>query len=280
MLFKSSALAFLAVASQVVAEPQPYKAAHAVHKMSVRELFGVVRRAGSDGYSPASSLCGLGQTCAEACGAGYATCKSSDDAIHCYDPANAQTCCPDNSGNSCDAGYYCTGSVAGDTVCCPNSQSLTECAAAYSVSGSLTVEVATSSSFSSSIASSSSAVITSSVAPNTTTSSSSSSTTSSSTNSSSTEATTTSYHHTTFKANSTVITSWGTSFTTTSCSTGTAVTGGAVSTPAAAAAATNNFTTTGSPSATTGTVATSAGEFLKPAGVAAAMLAAAFTFLL
>ncbi|EPE02329.1 prp 4 c domain-containing protein [Ophiostoma piceae UAMH 11346] len=265
MQFKSSALAFLAVASQVVAEPQPYKAANAIHKMSVRELFGVVRRTGSDGYSPASSLCGLGQTCAEACGAGYATCKSSDDAIHCYNPAAAQICCPDNSGNSCDDGYYCTGSVGGDTVCCPNSQSLTECAAAYSVSGSLTVEVATSSSFSSSIASSSSAVTTSSVAHNTTTSASS------------TEATTTSHHHTTYKANSTVITSWGTSFTTTSCASGTAPT---VAVSTAAAAGSNNFTTTGSPSATTSTVATSAGEFLKPAGVAAAMLAAAFTFLL
>lgn len=222
MLFKSSALAFLAVASQVVAEPQPYKAAGAVHKMSVRELFGVVRRTGSDGYSPSSSLCGLGTTCAEACGAGYATCKSTDDAIHCYDPSSAQTCCPDGSGNSCDDGYYCTGSVGGDTVCCPNSQSLTECAAAYSVSGSLTIETATSSAVSSSTIASSSAIITSSAAPNTTTSSSSASST----------------HHTSIKANSTVITSWGTSFTTTSCASGTGVSTLAVSTAAAA----NNFT--------------------------------------
>ncbi|ERT02601.1 hypothetical protein HMPREF1624_00902 [Sporothrix schenckii ATCC 58251] len=258
MLLKTStALAILAAASQVVAEPQPYAARKL---MSVRDMFGVVRRDGADSYTPSQSYCGIGETCAQACGAGYETCSSTDDAIHCYDPSNQQVCCPDGSGNSCDAGYYCSGTEKGETVCCPNSQSLAECAAAYHVKGSLTRETAkpTSSSASSSIISSSSV-----------SSSSSSSSVNSTTSTAATKPTGHHGHH----ANGTVVTSYSTSFTTTSCLTSTAGT--------AAPTNANNFTTShGGPSPTASQVATSAGGFIKPAGAAAAILAAVFTFLL
>lgn len=246
----STALAILAAASQVVAEPQPYAARKL---MSVRDMFGTVRRDGADSYSPSQSYCGLGETCAQACGAGYETCTSADDAIHCYDPSNQQVCCPDGSGNSCDAGYYCSGTQKGATVCCPDSQSLAECAAAYNVTGTLTRETAkpTSSSASSTLVSSSS------VAANTTTS---------------TTAPKTTAHHGGHNNNGTVVTLHETSLTTTSCSTSA---GGAAPTQA------NNFTTSrGGPSPTASQVATSAGGFIKPAGAAAAVLAAVFTFLL
>ena len=97
MLFKSaSALAIFAVASQALAEPMPYKPAKMA--MSVREMFGVVRRDDS-GYQPTQQYCGMGATCAEACGAGFDQCSSNDKSIHCYNPAAAQTCCPDGTGS-------------------------------------------------------------------------------------------------------------------------------------------------------------------------------------
>ncbi len=99
MLAKSlSALAVLAIVAQVSAsEPMPYKAQPKLMKMSVRELFGVERR--YDGYQPTQSVCGTGATCAEACGAGYDTCTSQDNAVHCYNPQAAETCCSDGTGS-------------------------------------------------------------------------------------------------------------------------------------------------------------------------------------
>ena len=95
----STVLAVLAAASQAVAEPAPYKAQNAGRMlMSVRDIFAV-RRDGAFSYSPSQSYCGLGESCAVACGAGYQTCSSTDDAIHCYDPSNQQVCCPDGSGS-------------------------------------------------------------------------------------------------------------------------------------------------------------------------------------
>jgi hypothetical protein len=98
MLAKSIvALAFLAFATQTAArEPVPYQPK--IMKMSVRDLFGVVRR-DSSGYQPTQSVCGTGNTCAEACGTGYADCKSSGDTVQCYNATAGQTCCPDNSGS-------------------------------------------------------------------------------------------------------------------------------------------------------------------------------------
>ncbi|KAK4189742.1 hypothetical protein QBC35DRAFT_128170 [Podospora australis] len=136
MLAKSiTALAALAFAVSVAAEPQPYKPQ--LMKMSTRQLFAIGRRQDTPGYQPEQAVCGTGSTCEEACGSGYTTCSSSDKQVHCFNPAAAQTCCPDLSGNSCDAGYYCTADKAGETWCCPDSMDLQACAAAYSVTGGL-----------------------------------------------------------------------------------------------------------------------------------------------
>ncbi|KAK0629977.1 hypothetical protein B0T17DRAFT_615694 [Bombardia bombarda] len=178
MLAKSiSALAALAFAAHaVVAEPMPYKPT--VVKMSVRELFGVVRRANVPGYQPTPAVCGEGDTCEAACGAGFTTCASKDEAIHCFNSAAAQTCCPDNSGNSCDAGYFCAADATNETWCCPDGMNLEQCAAAYSITGGLVRETASATSLSSSAAPSTTSF--SSSAPATTSSSSISSSSSAS----------------------------------------------------------------------------------------------------
>ncbi|KAK3936284.1 hypothetical protein QBC46DRAFT_32966 [Diplogelasinospora grovesii] len=171
MLAKSiSLLAVFAFAATAAAEPVPYKPQQ-LHKMSVREMFGVVRRQGSSGYQPTQSVCGTGNTCEEACGAGYTTCASQDSQIHCYNAAAAQTCCPDNTGNSCDAGYYCTADKQGGTWCCPDGMDVVACAAAYSVTGGLVSETpkpTTSSTSSSSSSTTSAAPLTTSTSNTTT----------------------------------------------------------------------------------------------------------------
>ncbi|KAK4199408.1 hypothetical protein QBC40DRAFT_307493 [Triangularia verruculosa] len=135
MLAKSiTALAALALAVNVAAE-QPYKPQ--LVKMSTRSLFSIGRRQDAPGYQPEQAVCGEGNTCEEACGAGYTTCASTDNQVHCFNAQAAQTCCPDQSGNSCDAGYYCTSDKAGETWCCPNSMDLEACAAAFEVTGGL-----------------------------------------------------------------------------------------------------------------------------------------------
>jgi len=95
MLVKSfSALAVLAFAATAIAEPMPYQPR--LMKTSVRALFG---RQETPGYQPSSSQCGEGSTCAEACGAGYTTCASSDEQVHCYNSAANEVCCPNMSGS-------------------------------------------------------------------------------------------------------------------------------------------------------------------------------------
>ncbi|KAM7199874.1 hypothetical protein V8F20_005523 [Naviculisporaceae sp. PSN 640] len=134
MLAKSfTALAAFALAVNAAAEPKPYKP---LMKMSVKQLFGVVRRQDNPGYQPEQAVCGDGNTCEEACGAGYTECASKDLEIHCYNSA-AQTCCPNKSGNSCDAGYYCTADSDNETWCCPEGMDLAACAAAYDIPGGL-----------------------------------------------------------------------------------------------------------------------------------------------
>ncbi|EAA28979.1 hypothetical protein GE21DRAFT_6595 [Neurospora crassa] len=176
-----TALAALALAAQAVAEPirlvgAPYKAASKIHKTSVRQLFGVVRRQDNPGYQPEQTVCGTGNTCAEACGAGFEACASKDDSVHCYNAGAAQICCPNGSGNSCDAGYYCAADAQNETWCCPDGMSLEQCAAAYKVDGSLVSQTAEATSTSTSSSTSS----TSSVASSTSTSSTVVSTTSTS----------------------------------------------------------------------------------------------------
>ncbi|KAK3319333.1 hypothetical protein B0H66DRAFT_267060 [Apodospora peruviana] len=160
-----SALAALAFAIHVAAEPQPYKAAQ-VMKMSVKELFG---RQAEPGYQPTQAVCGEGETCEAACGAGYQTCASSDEAIHCFNPAAAQTCCPSNTGMSCDAGYFCAADKGGETWCCPNGMDLDACATAYSITGGLIYETAPSTSSEVSSSTSSASPYPTSSATNTTT---------------------------------------------------------------------------------------------------------------
>ncbi|KAK7418524.1 hypothetical protein QQX98_003868 [Neonectria punicea] len=141
MLFRSAAsLVLLACVSNVAAQAKPYK-------LVTGPVFGIsLARRTTNGYQPEQSVCGDGNTCAEACGEGFETCPSQDDATHCFNPAGKQTCCSDGSGNSCDDGYYCTHDTKSQTWCCPDSMDLVECAAAYNVDGKLEKDEATTSS--------------------------------------------------------------------------------------------------------------------------------------
>ncbi|KAK4160760.1 hypothetical protein QBC43DRAFT_219162 [Cladorrhinum sp. PSN259] len=135
----TTAFAALVFASDVAAKLQPYKVQEV--KMSSRQLFGVMRR-DEPGYQPESATCGTGNTCEEACGSGYQTCASVDSKVHCFNESAGQTCCPDKSGNSCDAGYYCTSDKSSETWCCPDAMNLEECAKAYSIAGGLVAQTA------------------------------------------------------------------------------------------------------------------------------------------
>ncbi|KAH6632670.1 hypothetical protein F5144DRAFT_621383 [Chaetomium tenue] len=136
MLVKSvAAFAALAFAANVAAEPMPYRPT--MMKTSTRALFGIARREEQPGYQPEEAMCNDGNTCEEACGAGYQTCSSTDSQVHCFNPTVGELCCPDQSGNSCEEGYYCTADTKGETWCCPEGMDLAACAAAYSVTGGL-----------------------------------------------------------------------------------------------------------------------------------------------
>ncbi|KAK2018175.1 hypothetical protein LZ32DRAFT_397319 [Colletotrichum eremochloae] len=129
-----ASLAYVAFAAQAFAQQTK------VFKRSVtsgRDL-GFMRRA-DGGYQPADEVCNKGgNTCAEACGGGYQQCKSTDQAVHCYNPAAGETCCSTTSGNSCLSSFYCTHDTKADTVCCPNGMNLGDCATKHGVSGALT----------------------------------------------------------------------------------------------------------------------------------------------
>ncbi|KAM0563470.1 hypothetical protein ACHAPJ_001191 [Fusarium lateritium] len=129
MLFRTIAsIALLACASNVAAEPQPYK----LIKAPIQGLS--LSRRSTPGYQPDQSVCARdGDTCADACGAGYESCPSEDNSTHCFNPTVKQTCCFDGTGNSCDEGYYCTHDTKAQTWCCPDSMDLKECAATYGV---------------------------------------------------------------------------------------------------------------------------------------------------
>jgi len=148
MLFNTLAVASVFVTSALAAaEPVPYQ----VGKMSLNTAFGLMKR--QAGYQPTQTYCGPGTDCASSCGTGYVQCASSDGDLHCYDPTIQQTCCPDGTGNSCDEGYFCTSDASGNTWCCPDGMSLAACAAAYSLTGVLISETATSPPTSTSISS-------------------------------------------------------------------------------------------------------------------------------
>jgi len=94
MLFQTaSAMALMAATVHAAAEP--------MFMMSERNVFGLMARAGPDGYQPTQTFCGTGSTCAEACGAGFLMCPSTDKSIHCYNADAKQSCCSDGSGSMC-----------------------------------------------------------------------------------------------------------------------------------------------------------------------------------
>ncbi|KAL7789014.1 hypothetical protein V8C37DRAFT_386960 [Trichoderma ceciliae] len=168
MLFRTAtSVALLACAAHVgasaEAQPQPYRLA----MMPVLGM-SLVRR-DTNGYQPEQTQCNDGDTCAEACGAQYAECPSSNGKVsHCYNPSANQNCCTDGSGNSCDAGYYCTHDHALTTWCCPDNMDLAACAAAYHVSGGLETATPSPSSTSTTSTSTSTTPVTTSTSPVTT----------------------------------------------------------------------------------------------------------------
>ncbi|KAF1358387.1 hypothetical protein EJ07DRAFT_87927, partial [Lizonia empirigonia] len=90
------------------------------------------------GYTPDTTYCGRGNTCEEACGANSVECPSTDTSmLYCHFSTDGSACCPDGSGNSCEAGYYCTSDSTGDTYCCPDGVDTANCAAQYSITVSL-----------------------------------------------------------------------------------------------------------------------------------------------
>lgn len=106
-----------------------------LRRMTFLELAGLEERQTITHY------CGEGDTCAEACGAGYETCISYPT---CYDAAAGDVCCSDGSkcrfespctddadiaAAYCPAGTYCT-----DVACCDNGVSLEECGASMTLS--------------------------------------------------------------------------------------------------------------------------------------------------
>ncbi|KAG5957899.1 hypothetical protein E4U57_001657 [Claviceps arundinis] len=134
MLFKTIAsLAFLATAANAAsleAKRQPYR-------LAVMPLPGQsLMRRDTNGYKPDQKHCKAGNTCAEACGPTFDKCPSAQpDVAHCFNPAAGQSCCTDNSGNSCEAGFYCTHDNKMQTWCCPHDLDLAACAAAFGVTG-------------------------------------------------------------------------------------------------------------------------------------------------
>lgn len=93
-----------------------------------------------DGYNPELGTCGVGLTCAAACGDGFEACSAKETSIlFCFNPGAGQTCCPGGSGReysprqrlyhltsdeptllgACDAGFYCVNDPnGGQTYCC------------------------------------------------------------------------------------------------------------------------------------------------------------------
>ncbi|KAL2158903.1 hypothetical protein VTH06DRAFT_2933 [Thermothelomyces fergusii] len=183
MLVKSiAALAAFTLAANAIAEPMPYKPS--LTRTTTRSLFGIGHRQDAV-YQPAAVTCGDGDTCAEACGAGYETCVSNDDSTHCYNPTVGEICCPNQSGGTCDKGYYCTADKDGETYCCPEGMDVEECAAVYNMPGELTLQTPPPAS------STSTSTSTTTTSSSTSTSTSSSSTTTTTTTTTSTESTTT-----------------------------------------------------------------------------------------
>ncbi|QPG94900.1 hypothetical protein C2857_007258 [Epichloe festucae Fl1] len=123
-------LATAANAASAEVKRQPYRLA--VMAMPGQSLM----RRDTSGYQPDQTKCKDGNNCAEACGASFQQCSGGKPGVaHCFNPAAGQSCCTDNSGNSCEAGFYCTHDSKQQTWCCPHDMDLASCAAAYTVTG-------------------------------------------------------------------------------------------------------------------------------------------------
>jgi len=72
--------------------------------------------------------CGQGNTCADACGAGYEQCVSP---TMCYNPTVGDQCC--STGEYCPKGEYCAKTSSGAAVCCTDGVSLADCGAIATV---------------------------------------------------------------------------------------------------------------------------------------------------
>jgi hypothetical protein len=98
MHFRTAAsAAILACAAHASAEPKPYK-------LAMMPVLGMgLSRRDTNGYQPEQTVCGDGDTCAEACGAGYTECGAVDDSIHCFNPDVKQACCNDGTGSKLQA---------------------------------------------------------------------------------------------------------------------------------------------------------------------------------
>ncbi|KAG5987627.1 hypothetical protein E4U43_004999 [Claviceps pusilla] len=134
MLFQTIAslalLASSASAASAESNRKPYRLA--VMAVPGKSLM----RRDNGGYQPNQKHCKAGNTCAEACGAGFDQCPGGQaDIAHCFNPGAGQSCCTDNSGNSCEPGFYCTHDDKMQTMCCPHDLDLAACAAAFHVPG-------------------------------------------------------------------------------------------------------------------------------------------------
>lgn len=87
MLFPA-VVVMAALAGPAVAEP-PVR----FSRMVTHDLFGLARRGDDAAYAPATTFCGVGKTCAEACGAGYDVCGKVPKQTRCYNPAAGESCC-------------------------------------------------------------------------------------------------------------------------------------------------------------------------------------------
>ncbi|KEZ41130.1 hypothetical protein SAPIO_CDS7198 [Scedosporium apiospermum] len=130
---KVTAAAVLALAATVAADNVRFTRA------APAQLGRLARREDDGAYEPELLECGEGNTCAEACGAGYEQCESSASENHCFNPAAGETCCTFlGLGSSCNAGYFCAHDVSKSTVCCAEGSSLEECATLNKANGALT----------------------------------------------------------------------------------------------------------------------------------------------
>lgn len=122
-----SSIAILALAAAATAEKLTF--------MKAPTMMGLLRR-----DDDAGKVCGDGDTCAEACGAGHESCPSSDGENYCYNPAAGESCCEyPGKGSACDPGFFCAHDKKEITFCCAEGSTLEACAEIYSdVSGSLT----------------------------------------------------------------------------------------------------------------------------------------------